>query len=89
MLGTSFDTDRLAEYTAYAETIRLVLALPEVGAFAEASLGPSIRFTPLPGCIIERDTTLIVSKESLLVTPILRYRTDIPAATYDCQGPFL
>ena len=83
ILGTSFDTDRLAEYAAYAETIRLVLALPEVGAFAHAALGPDIRFAPLPGCIIERDTTLIISKDSLLVTPIVRYRTTIPTSLYD------
>ena len=83
ILGTSFDIPQLMQYAAYAETIRLVLALPEVGAFAHAALGPDIRFAPLPGCIIERDTTLIISKDSLLVTPIVRYRTTIPTSLYD------
>lgn len=83
VLGSAFDTAALAPYTAFADTFRLVLALPETGAFAEAPYAHDPRFKALPECVIERAETLVVSKLRALVTPIIKYRTHIPAAVYD------
>jgi hypothetical protein len=83
VVGTAFDLGELQPFRAYADTVRLVLALPETGAFAEAPLSSEPRFTALPDCFIERDETLVVSKQLPLVTPIIRYRTEIPATFYD------
>lgn len=82
ILGTSFTSSALLPFAPYARSIRLVLCLPEVGAFAEAPLAETPRFQPLPECIVETAEHLIVSKERALVTPIVRYRTDIPRALY-------
>jgi hypothetical protein len=83
VLGTVFDLRELASYVGFTETLRLVLSLPETGAFAEADYAQEPRFKALPGCMIERGETIVVSKVRLLVTPVIRYRTDIPSSAYD------
>lgn len=83
IIGTSFDFELLALSSAYADTVRLVLALPETGAFAVAPLSSAPKFSALPGCVIEKHETLVVSKTAPLVTPIIRYRTEVPASLYD------
>jgi hypothetical protein len=84
VIGALFDAGALREFTRYAGTLRLVLSLPETGAFAEAVLSDRApRFSALPGCLIERDGTLVVSKLASLVTPVIRYRTEIPVSLYD------
>jgi hypothetical protein len=83
LIGASFDPHSLMPYRAYAARIRLVLSLPETGAFAAAELAAKPVFEALPGCTIEKEQTLIVSKDRMLVTPIIRYRTDIPTHVYD------
>ncbi len=77
IIGTTFDKERLASFALYARTIRLVLSLPETGAFAEASLtDPS--FSPLPSCLIEDvGGSIILTKTRQLVTPIIRYDTGL------------
>jgi len=82
ILGTSFDTGRLAQYAACAETIHLVLALPEIGAFAQAELSEKSAFRALSCCIVGKEETIIVSKTSFLTTPVIRCRTEVPASTY-------
>ncbi len=83
LLGTAFNPEELAPYSAHTKKLRLVLALPETGAFAEAEFSPTPRFRTLPGCIVEREKTLVVTKTSLLVTPVIRYRTNVPVSLYD------
>lgn len=83
IIGTEFDIPSLMPYRSFAKTLRLVLALPETGAFAESPLSPEPKFTALPGCLLEREEQIVVSKNSPLVTPIIRYRTSIPATLYD------
>ncbi len=78
IIGSSFVPSALMPFLQYAEAVRLLLALPEAGAIAEAALSEQPVFTLLPGCFAEeREGLLVLTKESLLVTPIIRYRTDI------------
>ena len=79
-IADAFEIEQLAQYSQYAKRIRLVLSLPETGAFAEAELGKDTEFSPLPNCTIENKDTLILTKEASLITPIIRYDTGIPAA---------
>jgi hypothetical protein len=77
ILGDSFSPKELAAFEQYADRIRLVLALPEAGAFAEAEFRDYPKFKPIAGYIVESDETLVVTAEGLLVTPIVRYKTEI------------
>jgi hypothetical protein len=72
IVGNSFDIQQLHAYCAYAQDVRLVASLPETGAFAVAPLSNAPEFTPLPGCIFEHSSTLLLTKEARLVTPIVR-----------------
>ena len=81
VLGDSFDAPALASFARFAERSRLVLRLPETGAFAESPLGP-VSFVALPGCIVsEEDGVVVITKTAQLVTPIIRYRTNLPAGS--------
>ena len=78
IVGDSFDPQVLASYASYAKRIRLVLSLPETGAFAEAPLCEDPLFAPYPDCLIEDvEGDLILTKLRLLVTPIIRYDTGV------------
>ncbi len=77
VLASAFSPDLLMPFERYARSFRLVLALPETGAFAEASLSRSPKFTTLPHCVIERDSEIILTKIAQYPTPIIRYRTGI------------
>lgn len=77
VLGSDFDTTMLSGFTPFAERIRLILALPETGAFAGAELADDPRFAALPACIIEKGDTLILTKLRSLTTPIIGYDTGI------------
>lgn len=83
IIGDGFQAADLMRFKPYAKQVRLLLALPETGAFADAELAPTPRFKALSGCTIVKDGTLIISKKALLVTPIIRYRTAIPSKVYD------
>lgn len=76
ILGSAFTPD-IRSHALLAKRVRLVLALPVTGAFAEAELTQEPQFTALSGCILEHGKTLVVSKEALLVTPIIRFDTGI------------
>ena len=81
VIGESFDTAALASFAAFADTLRLVLALPETGALAEATFAEVPVFTPLPDVVIEDgEHGLIVTKSRLLMTPIIRYQTSLDRA---------
>jgi hypothetical protein len=77
IIAPSFAIADLMPYRAFARTVTLVRALPEIGAIESASLEKRPRFAPCADCVIERDETLIVTKTRMLVTPVIRYRTDI------------
>lgn len=79
-IADAFDREQIAHYSQYAKRIRLVLSLPETGAFAVAELGGNAAFSPLPNCSIEKRDTLILTKATSLITPIIRYDTGIPVA---------
>ncbi len=70
----------LAPFARFAERARLVLSLPETGAFAESPLEPLVSFAVLPGCIVDEENgRLVITKTAQLVTPIIKYRTNLPA----------
>ncbi|MFZ2886924.1 MAG: hypothetical protein WA021_03840 [Minisyncoccia bacterium] len=81
IIASSFDTKTLAPYQKFALRMRLVLSLPECGAFAEAPLTETLEFSPHADCAIEyEDGRLVLSKNTLLVTPIIRYDTGLRAS---------
>jgi hypothetical protein len=77
ILDTTFPLEELKTFAPYAEDLRLVLALPEAGAFAEAPFSEQPVFTPHPGCVVEEADGLVLTKLSLLATPLVRYKTGI------------
>lgn len=77
IIGSVFSLPALIPFERYAQSIRLVMALPETGAFAEAELSGSPTFTALPRCIIEHDSGIILTKIARYATPLIRYRTGI------------
>lgn len=80
ILGDHFNTLSLTSYLNFAEKVRLVLCLPEVGSFAELYLNYDSKFKALPDVILEdMNGFLSVTKNKKLVTPIVRYKTDILA----------
>ena len=81
IVGISFDVDALLRYTPLATNVRLVMGMPETGAFAHAHLQKDAVFTLLPDCYIQKEDGLLLTKKSLLVTPIIRYALP-PYATY-------
>src|SRR3989344_9379983 len=76
VVDTSFSSGALSA-ARYAKRVRLVLALPETGAFAESSPDTYPTFSVLPGCMVEEDDGLILTKVAHLVTPVIRYRTGL------------
>lgn len=79
LVGTFFPLDEIHAFCGFAERVRLVLALPETGAFAEADFTDAPEFKALPGCLIEHEERLVLTKLSLLATPLIRYDTGIGA----------
>jgi hypothetical protein len=78
ILGDVFDASALEPYSAIAQNIRLVLRLPETGAIAESPLTGALKFHAVSGVIVESvKGSLVVTKQAQLITPIIRYRTDI------------
>lgn len=78
LVGHVFDPEQLMQYRPFAKKIRLVLSLPETGAFAEAVLSEQTRFTLLANCRIEDTETIVLTKYAPLITPIIRFNTGIP-----------
>lgn len=79
VIGSAFSPSALVTFERYAQSIRLVLSLPETGAFAAASLSRTPEFAPLPNCVIEHESEIILTKLAEFPTPIIRYRTGIRA----------
>ena len=79
VIGDVFKPQDILPFTRFASRIRLLLALPEVGGFADAELSMHPTFNLLPNCIVEEEESfVVVTKLTALVTPIIRYRTHIP-----------
>lgn len=78
LISHAFDPEDLMRYRTFANRIRLVLALPETGAFAQAELTEHVRFTLLGNCRIEDRETIVLTKVAPLITPIIRFDTGIP-----------
>lgn len=83
IVGRAFHPEYLMSFRLLAERIRLVLALPETGAFAVAELSKQPEFTALPNCVIEEaETTIVLTKIAPLITPIIRLDTGIPVSDF-------
>jgi hypothetical protein len=82
LFGKTFQHDVLAHVSALARDVRFLLSLPEVGAFASALPESVPQFTVLPGCIVESDGELIITKLALRAFPVIRYRTGIQAPAF-------
>lgn len=77
VIGSTFDLPALASYVPYARTVRCILALPETGALAEATLQEPV-FIPRMDCVLEHHNgELVVTKLTRLVTPVIKYQTGI------------
>ena len=87
IIGESFDGAALIPYAAYAKQVRLVLARAETGVFAGAMLDEYPVYTALPGCVLEYDDVLIVTKIDLFITPIIRYRTELKGSLDATREP--
>ncbi|MCE9541460.1 hypothetical protein K8R03_02775 [Candidatus Kaiserbacteria bacterium] len=86
VIGDSFNYEQLAPYSRFARRIRLLLILPETGAFADAPYSSAPVFSPLGDSLVEhQDGVLVLTKRRLLTTPIIQYRTDI--ATHPVGDP--
>lgn len=79
LVSHAFDPEQLMRYRSFAKKFRLVLSLPETGAFAKAELSEQTRFTLLKNCHIENgEQTIVLTKYAPLITPIVRFNTGIP-----------
>lgn len=86
LVADSFSPHELLPLRAYAEEVRLVLALPETGILGVAALSESPVFTLPDNTVAESiDGKLVFTKTTLLVTPIIRYATHI-SGTLDSDG---
>lgn len=82
VIAPSFNTAALLPFARFARRLRLVLALPETGAIAEAPLDTQPTFTPFPHALVEVSEGRVVLTQLLaLSTPIIRYDTGIRAAS--------
>ena len=75
IIDSSFGKQRLMQFASCAKQVRLVLALPETGVLAEASLSEEPLFSVVSGCQGAVGDTFIVTKQPSLVTPIIEYDT--------------
>lgn len=82
IIGEHMVPEELVHVRPYARETRLVCALPETGAFAEAVLSLTPEWVPLPDCILENRDTLVVTKIRDLVTPVVRYKTNISPMSF-------
>ena len=88
ILGSAFTLSEILLYRRFAQRVRLVLALPETGAFAAAEMSESPVFTPLPECILEYRDGLVLTKLRMLTTPIIRYSVGILVKELKHEGTF-
>lgn len=80
LVSDVFRSEDLMRYRPFAETFRLVLSLPETGAFATAELSDDTRFTLLDNCRVEDEESIVLTKTASLITPIIRFDTGIPVS---------
>lgn len=87
LLDDYFEIESILEIFPTIKNIRLVLALPETGAFAEscpeALKRGELIFHPDKNSILETRGSLIVTKLIKMPTPIIRYQTDIFVESVD------
>ena len=74
---SSFSEEELLPFAGYANSVRLILILPETGAIAEAEFSEEPVFIPHEGVILEHGEELLLTKLAYLTTPVIRYRTGI------------
>jgi hypothetical protein len=84
LLSSSFDANTLKKLLPEASSLQLILALPEVGAFAhscpEQLKKGRLFFHPDKNSVLEiLNNYLIVTKIIFMPTPIIRYQTTIRA----------
>lgn len=81
LVADTFDPGELTSLAAYADEVRLVLALPETGVLGVATLAEPSVFIPPKNVFVECvNGELVFTKTVLLVTPVIRYATGIRGA---------
>lgn len=87
LLDDYFEIENILALFPVTENLRLILALPETGAFAEscpeALKKGKLIFHPDRNSILETGGRLIVTKLIKMPTPIIRYQTDIFVESVD------
>jgi len=88
IIDSEFSTGLQPVFAQYAKSVRLVLALPETGAFAEATLDTFPTFSVLPNCTLEVTPggELVLTKTAMLITPIIRYATGLTGIVGGTHG---
>ena len=86
LIGSGFSVERLQVARNLFQNMRLVLALPETGAFAESCPGllgkGEYAYHPDENSVIEIiGGRLVITKLPFLITPIIRYDTALEAET--------
>lgn len=87
LIDQMFPKGTLLNALTYFKKIHLVLALPEAGALAHATMPPlppeELQFTVDQNTILEEeDGKLVVTRVLEMPTPIIRYKTDIIIAEH-------
>lgn len=77
IIGSAFSIETLLPYRIYTREARLVLALPETGVIAVATLQYEPRFEVADDVTVEGGETLVITKKTQLTTPITAYDTGI------------
>ncbi len=91
IIGAHFDIPSFLMLKSYAENVRLVLAREETGVMAEAVLDENPLFIAVPDAVIHIEETIVITRKTLLCTPIIRYKTSIQARFEEfgnAQGSF-
>ncbi len=79
IFGDSFDVPELLALQPLARSVTLLWRYPETGALAEAPLSLTPVFSAVPGVILEEQESVVATKVGVLVTPIIRYQSTLPA----------
>jgi len=92
LVDRQFGLENIATLIGIVEKIKIILALPETGAFAEhcehlLSSGVLLFHEDANSFIELHNGEIVVSKLSMLVTPIIRYKTNIRASISNLPCP--
>jgi hypothetical protein len=84
-----FDPEYVLFVKKYIDNVRLVLALPETGALAISTVSSAPFVFELARDVVAEGTPFVVTKSRLLVTPIIKYETNIAVQWLDAMRMML